>query len=41
MAMISEKERELALRNLEESLPANLPDPPKYLVELAREKKRL
>lgn len=39
--MISEKERELALRNLEESLPANLPDPPKYLVELAREKKRL
>lgn len=39
--MLSEKEREVALRNLEESLPPNLPDPPKYLVELAREKKRL
>jgi hypothetical protein len=39
--MQSEKEREMALRNFEESLPANLPDPPKYLVELAREKKRL
>lgn len=30
--MQSEKEREVALRNLEESLPPNLPDPPKYLV---------
>ena len=29
------------LRNYEETLPPNLPDPPKYLVELAREKKRL
>lgn len=29
------------MRNFEESLPANLPDPPKYLVELAREKKKL
>jgi hypothetical protein len=38
---MSEKEREVALRNFEESLPPNLPDPPKYLVELAREKKRL
>ena len=38
---MSEKEREVALRSFEESLPANLPDPPKYLVELAREKKKL
>ena len=38
---MSEKEREILLRNYEETLPPNLPDPPKYLVELAREKKRL
>jgi hypothetical protein len=38
---MSEKEREILLRNYEETLPPNLPDPPRYLVELAREKKRL
>jgi len=38
---MSEKEREILLRNYEETLPPNLPDPPKYLVELAREKKKL
>lgn len=31
----------MALRSFEEMLPPGLPDPPKYLVELAREKKRL
>jgi hypothetical protein len=38
---MSEKEREIMLRNYEETLPPNLPDPPKYLVELAREKKKM
>ena len=38
---MSEKETEILLRNYEETLPPNLPDPPKYLVELAREKKKL
>jgi hypothetical protein len=39
--MISEKDRELQLKEFEESLQTGLPDPPKYLVELARERKRL
>lgn len=38
---MSEKEREILLRNYEETLPPNLPEPPKSLVELAREKKNL
>ena len=34
-------EREGELRELEESLPGGMPDPPKFLVELAREKGKL
>ena len=36
-----EKEREGELRRLEEELPPGMPDPPKFLVELAREKHKL
>lgn len=37
---MNEKEREAVLRSFEETLPPHLPEPPKFLVELAREKKK-
>ena len=37
---MNDNERDNELKIFEDSLPAGLPDPPKYLVELAREKKK-